>query len=63
MSKIIFICFSAESAVMHLNFDKKSVKPGAQTVQDESGKINDAGLVNGAEISNKTMGIVTVADS
>lgn len=56
-----FLCFLAESAVMHLNFDKlKPVKPGAQTVDDESGNKNDAGLVNGAEISNRTMGIVKV---
>ena len=62
MSKRIFLCFLAESAVMHLNFDKlKPVKPGAQTVDDESGNKNDAGLVNGAEISNRTMGIVTVS--
>ena len=63
MSKRIFLRFLAESAVMHLNFDQlKPVKPGAQTVDDESGNKNDAGLVNGAEISNRTMGIVTVSD-
>lgn len=44
---------------MHLNFDKAPGKrPGVKTVQDESGNKNDADLVNGAEISNRTMGMV-----
>ena len=43
---------------MHLTFDQKTVKPGRKIVSDESGNKNDADLVNGAEISNRTMGIV-----
>ena len=42
---------------MHLAFDKIPDKPEEQTVQDESGNRNDAGLANGAEISNRTMGM------
>ena len=41
---------------MHLNFDAVPHKPGDKSVQDESGNKNDAGLANGAEISNRTMG-------
>lgn len=41
---------------MHLNFDTNPVKHGEQKVQDDSGNKNDADLVNGAEISNRTMG-------
>lgn len=43
---------------MHLNFDTTPSKPGRTVVQDESGNKNDAGLANGAEISNRTMGMV-----
>ena len=43
---------------MHLNFDTNPVKHGEQKVQDDSGNKNDAALVNGAEISNRTMGIL-----
>ena len=50
------IFFPARSAVMHLSFDKVPVKHGDNSVQDDSGNKNDAGLVNGAEISNRTMG-------
>ena len=46
---------------MHLNFDTTPSKPGKIVVQDESGNKNDAGLANGAEISNRTMGMVTIA--
>lgn len=46
---------------MHLNFDTTPSKPGKTVVQDESGNKNDAGLANGAEISNRTMGMVTRA--
>ena len=55
--KFIFgICFPARSAVMHLSFDTIPVKHGDNSVQDDSGNKNDAGLANGAEISNRTMG-------
>lgn len=53
---IIGICFPARSAVMHLSFDTMPVKQGDNSVQDDSGNKNDAGLTNGAEISNRTMG-------
>ena len=43
---------------MHLNFDTTPSKPGRTVVQDESGNKNDAGPANGAEISNRTMGMV-----
>ena len=46
---------------MHLNFDTTPSKPGKTVVQDESGNKNDAGLANGAEISIRTMGMVTRA--
>lgn len=49
--------FSARSAVMHLNFDGKPVKPDDKVVHDQSGNTNDADLANGAEISNRTMGM------
>lgn len=41
---------------MHLSFDTIPVKQGDNSVQDDSGNKNDAGLTNGAEISNRTMG-------
>lgn len=41
---------------MHLSFDKTPAKQGDNSVQDDSGNKNDAGLTNGAEISNRTMG-------
>ena len=47
---------SARNSVMHLSFDILPVKLGDNTVQDQSGNKNDAGLANGAEISNRTMG-------
>ncbi|XP_068712430.1 uncharacterized protein [Montipora foliosa] len=46
----------SRTAVMHLTFDQKTVKPGRKIVSDESGNKNDADLVNGAAISNRTMG-------
>ncbi|XP_078359064.1 uncharacterized protein LOC144643627 isoform X2 [Oculina patagonica] len=46
----------SRSAVMHLSFDSLPVKHGDNKVQDQSGNKNDAGLANGAEISNRTMG-------
>lgn len=42
---------------MHLNFDGKPVKPDDKVVHDQSGNTNDADLANGAEISNRTMGM------
>lgn len=53
---IFGIFFAARSAVMHLSFDNVPVKHDDNTVQDQSGNKNDAGLANGAEISNRTMG-------
>lgn len=41
---------------MHLSFDSLLAKHGDNKVQDQSGNKNDAGLANGAEISNRTMG-------
>lgn len=60
-SILSFLPFPAHSAIMHLNFDTTPSKPGKIVVQDESGNKNDAGLANGAEISNRTMGMVTIA--
>ena len=57
-SVLCFVFFSARSAVMHLSFDRLAVKHGDNTVQDQSGNKNDADLANGAEISNRTMGMV-----
>lgn len=41
---------------MHLSFDSLLAKHRDNKVQDQSGNRNDAGLANGAEISNRTMG-------
>lgn len=42
---------------MHLTFDQQPAKSERRIVSDESGNKNDAGLANGAEISNRTMGM------
>lgn len=49
--------FSARGAIMHLTFDQQPAKSKTGIVSDESGNKNDAGLVNGAAISNRTMGM------